>query len=159
MSTDEPDLEQQCSELGITIWKQRIHPVRVPHKARDGSLLLDFPSEAARQQFKQACIHKVSSNCLDGARSGCCLRAMDHCRGPAWLRWLPWNNSKPWAELEACEDRYVEACMAANAKGCTDHAESFCTLVVARPAGLEDTADEAQQQQQQQQRRGNGSRK
>lgn len=114
MSTDEPDIEQQCSELGITIWKQGIRPVRVPRKAWDGSLLLvrsnssscssssssssgrlsafeacltsscssrfnyitfqqlvvlqDFPSEAARQQFKQTCIHKVSSNCLDGAR-------------------------------------------------------------------------------------------
>jgi hypothetical protein len=63
---------------------------------------------------------------------------------------------KPWAEVEACEDSYVEvrcqpltlllhvllrllllllllqACMAANAKGCSDHAESFCTLVVAK---------------------------
>jgi hypothetical protein len=30
----------------------------------------------------------------------------------------------------------LQACMAANAKGCSDHAESFCTLVVAKPAAL-----------------------
>ncbi|KAF6257703.1 hypothetical protein COO60DRAFT_1202116 [Scenedesmus sp. NREL 46B-D3] len=41
-------------------------------------------------------------------RCACCLAAMDHCRGPSWLRWLPWSKSKPWAETEACEERYVE---------------------------------------------------
>jgi hypothetical protein len=40
MSSDEPDTEQQCNELGITIWKQGLPPVRVPCKARDGSLHL-----------------------------------------------------------------------------------------------------------------------
>jgi hypothetical protein len=40
MSTDEPDIEQQCSDLGITIWKQEIPPVRVPRKGQGGSLLL-----------------------------------------------------------------------------------------------------------------------
>jgi hypothetical protein len=30
----------------------------------------------------------------------------------------------------------LQACMAVNAKGCSDHAESFCTLVVAKPAAL-----------------------
>jgi phosphate/sulfate permease len=34
----------------------------------------------------------------------------------------------------------LQACMAANAIGCSDHAESFCTLVVAKPAVLEDAS-------------------
>lgn len=148
MSLD-PDLQQQCNDLGITFWKEPVAPVRVPRRGRDGRLLLvrlqaaaatpavhavlstmlklvlavhfcnicwwhtkycflqitrlaqgckqvvldlhrwlhhggdgqtgkgssqqlccrqDFASEPARQQFKEKCIHKVSSNCVDGAR-------------------------------------------------------------------------------------------
>jgi hypothetical protein len=52
----------------------------------------------------------------------------------------------------------LQACMAAGAKGCTDHAESFCTLVVAKPAALEGVSDEEQQQLQQRQRKGKGSK-
>ncbi|KAF8065539.1 Pyroxd2 [Scenedesmus sp. PABB004] len=139
---------QQLRELGITLWDPPLPPVRRPRQTADG-LALDFPSEAARKDFRRACTSRVAANCCDGARAACSLKAVDRCRGPSWLRRLGWRKGAPWPEVEACEEQQMEACLAASASACQDHAESFCELVVAPQQ-----QQQAQRQQQQQQRGG-----
>jgi hypothetical protein len=63
MSTDEPDTKQQFSELGITIWKHRLPPVRVPREARDGSLHLvrsASSSSSSSGSIKSSTVHALA---------------------------------------------------------------------------------------------------
>lgn len=117
----------------IVIYLPKIRPVRVPVQRPDGPTVLDFPNEPARQAFRAKCTTTVAGNCLQGARATCSLQAVDKCRGPGWLRWLGWRPRKPWAEVEACEEAAMQACLVSSEAACQQHAANFCEVVTRPP--------------------------
>lgn len=117
--------DARLRELGVVFLNPPLKPVRILTKGKDGQDCWVFPSEKARQAAIHHCTTTVTQNCVKGARAGCVLKALDECRGPRWLRWLPFRRGDP-RVTEACEARVFQACISAAEGACAEHAGEFC---------------------------------
>ncbi|GBF99843.1 hypothetical protein Rsub_12543 [Raphidocelis subcapitata] len=125
---------REAEALDIVLYDKPLEPPRGAVPGPDGgSPRLAFKGEKARAAFVRDCKRQVAGSCEQGARAACAVKAVRHCSGPVWLRWLGLGRAgKSWEEQEACEAAQAAACMAEAAPQCAGHAESFCELVAER---------------------------
>ena len=72
LSPDQKQIEAQTEE-GLTLFDPSLPPLRLPVELPDGSVVLRFVSEKARQRGLDSCRAEVAANCQQGARATCAV--------------------------------------------------------------------------------------